>query len=240
MNLADSASSLPPAPLCGGKAHRSGPLRRLNTATAIPLPPPPRPRATRPQPGGPYREDSEAMLIARAQLDDGEAQQELYRRHAQAVYQRLTRLLGRDAEREDLLQQVFSELFVGLHRFRGDAQLRTYIYRITSNIAYDHLKRRSRRRWLFGASDDVERAAAQRSPESIAALQQQLDAVWRHLERLTPKKRIALLLRVGEGLSLEEIGEQVGARVSTVAKRIKYARKELARMLERERRARLF
>jgi RNA polymerase sigma-70 factor (ECF subfamily) len=181
--------------------------------------------------------DSEAMLIARAQLDDGEAQQEIYRRHAQASYQRLTRLLGRDPEREDLLQQVFSELFVGLHRFRGDAQLRTYIFRITSNVAYDHLKRRSRRRWLFGASDDVdERAAAQRSPESIAALQQQLDVVWRHLDRLTPKKRIALLLRVGEGLSLEEIGEQVGARVSTVAKRIKYARQELAQMVERERR----
>ncbi len=229
MSLTDSSSAPHPT---------SSAPPQLNGATAIPLPSPPRARSSLPSPQS-SSDDSEAILVARAQLNDGEAQQELYRRHAQAVYGRLTRLLGRDAEREDLLQQVFSELFVGLHRFRGDAQLQTYIYRIATNIAYDHLKRRSRRRWFSdGVGDEVdERPAAQRSPESIAALQQELDTVSRYIERLKPKKRIALLLRVGEGLSLEEIGEQVGARVSTVAKRIKYARQDLARMIERERRA---
>ena len=56
--------------------------------------------------------------------------------------------------------------------------------------------------------------------------------MWQAIERLSPKKRIAYLLRVVEELSLKEIGDQVGATVFTVAQRIRHADREIRRSLQ--------
>jgi RNA polymerase sigma factor (sigma-70 family) len=62
---------------------------------------------------------------------------------------------------------------------------------------------------------------------------EQLDRAWRCLDRIKPKKRIAFLLRVTEGLSLEEIAEQVGARPPAVAQRILHAQRELLALMQK-------
>ena len=195
----------------------------------------------------PAPESSEEELVARARRNEPEAMQALYQLHAAAVYRRLTHLLGADPEREDLMQEVFVDLFRQLDRYRGGASLRTYVLRIVSHKACDHLRQRQRQRRVSaeaprvqtgGGGDGGELCSGAPSPEERLGHAQELALVEEALEKLTPKKRIAFLLRVVDNLSLKEISEQVGATVFTVAQRLRHADRELHRHLARGRRDR--
>ena len=178
--------------------------------------------------------DPDRELIDRATRGDRNAFTELYRRHVDAVYRRLSHLVGPDPEREDLLQQVFLDVFRAIASFRGEAAFSTWLYRIIVNVAYEHLRRRGRRAPSPLAVEDLELVAAPGlSPEAAARQQQQVALVLRLLVRLKPQKRIAFILRVVEGLSLEEIGEIVGASAPAVGQRVKHAQRELVAMYER-------
>src|SRR3569623_3615327 len=89
---------------------------------------------------------SDEELIRRARDEEPGAGQQIYERHATAVDRRLTHLVGADPEREDLMQEVFADLFRQLDSYRGTASLRTYLFRIVSNKACDHLRQRQRHR----------------------------------------------------------------------------------------------
>jgi RNA polymerase sigma-70 factor (ECF subfamily) len=193
----------------------------------------------------PAPERSEEELVARARRNEPGAMQALYQLHAAAVYRRLTHLLGADPEREDLMQEVFVDLFRQLDRYRGGASLRTYLLRIVSHKACDHLRQRRRRgsaevpRFPPGDEvDDNQLCSGAPSPEDRLVHAQELALVDEALEKLTPKKRIAFVLRVVDNLSLKEIAEQVGATVFTVAQRLRHADRELHRHLAHGRRDR--
>lgn len=178
-------------------------------------------------------------LIDRAAHGDRHAFTELYRRHVDAVYRRLAHLVGPDPEREDLLQQVFLDVFRAISSFRGDSAFSTWLYRIIVNVAYEHLRRRGRRTHSQLVAEDLELLMAPGlSPEAAARQRQQVGLALTLLGRLKPKKRIAFVLRVVEGLSLEEIAEIVGARAPAVGQRVKQAQRELVAMYEREERKR--
>ena len=170
-------------------------------------------------------------LVGWARGGDRSAFDALYRRHADMVWSRLTRLVGPDPDREDLVQQIFMEVFRGLSRFRGEASFRTYLGRVAVNVACDHLGRRRRRPQPI--SDEILETltAPEASPEACAEQRQRLLLTWTLLERVKPKKRIAFIMRSVEGMSLEEIADLVGASVSTVAKRVKHAEDEIVKML---------
>lgn len=178
--------------------------------------------------------DADRALIARHQAGDPAAFAELYRTHAAAVYRRLSRVIGPVPEREDLTQDVFLALHRALPGFRGEASLSTLIHRIALNLAYEHLRRRTRRPtaamegWFFD-----ELAAPGATPEAQAVNRQELGRVFACLERIKPKKRIALLLRVVEGLSFDEIAELVDATPEAVAKRVQHGQRELDAHLAR-------
>lgn len=170
------------------------------------------------------------QLIRDAVAGDGRAFAELYQLHVDSAYRLLTRLVGPDQEREDLLQDIFLRLHRFLPGYRFDAQLSTFLHRIVVNVAYDHLKRRRR----VDQQMDPEFLAASidpgASPEKIASIAQTLS----YLSRLSPPKRIALVLREVVGLSYDEIGSLVGARPSAVRQRVKHATRELSRMIDTE------
>jgi RNA polymerase sigma factor (sigma-70 family) len=197
--------------------------------------------------GQPALERSDEELIERARQNEPDAIQAIYQRYAAAVYRRFTHLVGPDPEREDLMQEVFVDLFRQLDRYRGSASLRTYVFRIVSHKACDHLRQRQRRRRTLGLGprfspvdvpDPHEQRSAAPSPEERVGHAQELALVEEALEKLAPKKRIAFLLRMVDNLSLKEIAEQVGATVFTVAQRLRHADRELHRHLERARQGR--
>jgi RNA polymerase sigma-70 factor (ECF subfamily) len=182
-------------------------------------------------------EVSDEELVARARRDEPRAVEQIYARHAAAVFRRLTHLVGPDPEREDLMQEVFVDLFRQLPRYRGRATLRTYVFRIASNKACDHLRQRRRRAVVdspglcaFGPDDADAPRSGEPSPEDRVGQAQELALIERALDQLKPKKRIAFVLRVVDDLSLREIAEQTGASVFTVAQRLRHADRELRRL----------
>ena len=150
--------------------------------------------------------DPDCALVQRATRGDRQAFSELYRRHVEPTYRRLTHLLGPDPEREDLVQQVFLEVFRSIPSFRGESRFATWLYRVIVNVAYEHLRRNRRRALCPLAADSLDLVvAAGTSPEAAARQRQQVALALTLLGRLKPDKRIAFVLRVVEGLSLEEI-----------------------------------
>ena len=176
--------------------------------------------------------------MRRAAQGDRRAFDELYRRHVDVAYRRLSRLIGPDPEREDLLQTTFLEAFHSLPTFRGQASFSTWLYRILVHVVYDHLRKRRR----AGVPLTDEHLAAivglDPSPEAAAHQRREVARLLGFVARLKPKKRIAFVLRAVEGLSLDEIGSVVGATAATVGQRVKHAQRELDAMLARDERRR--
>ncbi len=177
--------------------------------------------------------DANAELVQRAISGERRAFDELYHAHAAGVHRLLTRLVGNGADRDDLVQQAFLEAFRSLPKFRGDAAFATWLHRIAVNVAYQHLRRRKLTTWEE-ISDQLPASLAM-SPEHEARQQQDLTRALRYLSALKPRKRIAFVLRVVEGMSLGEIGELVGANSAAVGQRVKHAHRELVAMAERDR-----
>ncbi|MCC7382282.1 MAG: RNA polymerase sigma factor [Deltaproteobacteria bacterium] len=182
--------------------------------------------------------DPDRPLIDRVLGGDRRAASDLFRRHADDVYRRLTRLVGPDPEREDLVQEVFVAAFRGLDRFRGDSSFSTWLYRVVVHVAYGHLRRRRRRPLDLDAAIERVPLDPALTPEALAARQQQLARAMRFLDRLKPDKRIAFVLRTVEGMSLQEIAVVVEAKPAAVGQRVKHAQRELAAMIQRDERRR--
>jgi RNA polymerase sigma-70 factor (ECF subfamily) len=174
-------------------------------------------------------------LIERTLAGDERAFTALYRNHVDRVFGLLTRLVGPVPEREDLVQQAFVDIYRALPGFRGEAAFSTFVYRIVTRIAYDHL---SRRRRASLALDDAwdELVADEPSPAERAQKRRDLERAFELLGRLKPKKRIAFVLVVVQGMSLREAADAIGATPDAVKQRVLHARRELERMEARLRR----
>src|SRR5690349_11392288 len=95
----------------------------------------------------------EADLIARCRADERAAHDELYHRFRRQVAGNLYRVLGDRTDLDDLVQEVFVIAFRGLERFRGDARLSTWLYRICVNVALGRIRTRKRRPPPIGVAD---------------------------------------------------------------------------------------
>jgi RNA polymerase sigma-70 factor (ECF subfamily) len=173
-------------------------------------------------------------LVQRAGAGDRAAVEAIYRAHADRVFALLTRLVGPDREREDLMQDVFIRLHPALARFRGDCALSTFIYQITTRAAVDHLRRRRRQRtdaFADGGTLDLDgEIAPGLSPADQAARRQELADAMSLLDALSPKLRAAYVLREVMGLSHDEVARIVDAHPAAARMRVALARRAIARL----------
>jgi RNA polymerase sigma-70 factor (ECF subfamily) len=178
----------------------------------------------------------DANLVDAAAGGDRNAFAELYRRHLDSVHARLTRVIGPAPERDDLVQQIFLDVYRALRRFRGDAAFTTFLHRIVLNVACEHLERRRRAR---GRSEPLEARqletliAPGASPEQRARQREELTRLFALLEGLSPERRAAFVLVAIESLPLEEAAALLDARPAAIKQRVLDARRELARALDR-------
>lgn len=180
--------------------------------------------------------DPDAALIARAQEGDTVAFRQIFVRHRGDVTRIVYRMLGPSADVEDVVQDVFLNVYRSLPSFRGDSKFSTWLYRLATNVTRMHLRRgRSRPRFA-----DVEVPEAPRdgappdTPESQVEKAERVRALYRLLETLSEKKREVLVLHDLEGVPAKEIAEMAGIPVLTVRTRLFYARRELAAMMRAE------
>jgi RNA polymerase sigma-70 factor (ECF subfamily) len=150
----------------------------------------------------------EVDLIARCKAHDRLAHDEFYHRFRRQVAGNLYRVLGDRMDLDDLIQEVFVIAFRGLERFRGDARLSTWLYRICVNVALGRIRSRKRRPPPIGVADldaanaDPSLAERPETPQQSLERRQDRETVYRALEVLAPKKRIVLYLHEIEGLDL--------------------------------------
>ena len=179
----------------------------------------------------------EADLIERCRAHDRAAHDELYHRFRRQVAGNLYRVLGDRGDLDDLVQEVFVIAFRGLDRFRGDARLSTWLYRICVNVALGRIRARKRRPPPIGVADldataiDPSMTERPETPQQTLERRRDQERVYAALEHLAPKKRIVLYLHEIEGLDLKEIAYLVDSNPVTVRTRLFYARREFYKLI---------
>jgi RNA polymerase sigma-70 factor (ECF subfamily) len=179
----------------------------------------------------------EVDLIRRCRADERAAHDELYHRFRRQVAGNLYRVLGDRTDLDDLVQEVFVIAFRGLDRFRGDARLSTWLYRICVNVALGRIRTRKRRPSAIGVADldsaspDPSLTERPETPERSLERRRDQERVYAVLEKLAPKKRVVLYLHEIEGRDLKEIAYLVDSNPVTVRTRLFYARREFYRLL---------
>jgi RNA polymerase sigma-70 factor (ECF subfamily) len=177
----------------------------------------------------------EERLIARAAAGESAAFRELYERHRADVARLVYRMLGGRSDFEDVIQEVFVQVYRSLKDFRGQSKLSTWMHRVTVNVVLMH-RRAARSRPVFAdepPGDGLLRSESA-APDEDVERRERMRAFGRLLDRLADKKRIVFVLHELEGVPPNEIAEIVGAPVLTVRTRLFYARRELEAMLAEE------
>jgi len=169
------------------------------------------------------------ILVDRFREGDGRAFEELVRRHQRAVFHLARRFVRDDDEAKDVAQRTFVKAFQGLHALRGGGAFRTWLYRITANLALNHIRDHSRVHPTedAGANIPVEAVGADRLAD--AERRAQLHAA---LDELPPKQRLVLELRVFQELSFREVAEIAGCSENAAKVNFHHAVKRLRACIE--------
>jgi RNA polymerase sigma-70 factor (ECF subfamily) len=171
-------------------------------------------------------------LVARAAVGDEFAFRALYVRHRADVARLVYRMLGVRSDLDDLIQEVFFQVYRSLKDFRGKSKFTTWLHRVTVNVVLMHRRAaKSRPVYAEEAAQDVTADDEAVLPDEDADRRARVRAFARVLGRLADKKRVVFVLHELEGLSPAEIADIVGAPVLTVRTRLFYARREIEDML---------
>lgn len=166
-------------------------------------------------------------LVERVQNGDEAAFEDLVQLYYRQVYNLALRLTDDPEDASDITQETFIKVYHHIRTFRGDAELKTWIYRITVNLS-SNLKRwwKRRLRQHLQVQNSIE------TPERLLLRAEEQKIVQAALQKIKFEYRVAVILRDIEGLSYEQISETLGISVGTVKSRIARGREELRKLLK--------
>ncbi|HEV2801583.1 MAG TPA: sigma-70 family RNA polymerase sigma factor [Pyrinomonadaceae bacterium] len=188
---------------------------------------------------------AESQFIERLRAGEAAAFERLVGERSADIYALLYRLTEDAEEARDLTQETFLQAFRSIAHFRGDADLRTWLYRIAVNQARNRWRwwRRRRRNVTFSldATDEGhELPLATRlvdeqadDPEARTLAHEREEILLAAVRELARPYREAVVLRDIEGLSYEEVAATLDISVGTVKSRLSRGRTELRRKLDR-------
>jgi RNA polymerase sigma-70 factor (ECF subfamily) len=188
---------------------------------------------------------AETQFIERLKAGEAAAFDHLVEERSGDIYAMLYRLTEDPEEARDLTQETFLQAFRSIAHFRGDADLRTWLYRIAVNQARNRWrwwKRRRRERTVsldapVGGRDDSPMGTqipdtSEGDPEQMALAHERERVLLKALGALARNYREVVVLRDIEGLSYEEVAAALEISVGTVKSRLSRGRTELRRRLE--------
>ena len=198
-----------------------------------------------PAPIAEARPPAEIQFIERLKRGDAAAFETLVNERSGEIYGLLYRLTENVEEARDLTQETFLRAFQSIGHFRGDADLRTWIYRIAINQARNRWRWWRRRRRDATVSIDAPeigggrlglvatlKSTTARDPEQDTLANERDRALKKALGTLKRVYREAVILRDIEGFAYEEIAATLQISVGTVKSRLARGRQELRRKLE--------
>lgn len=189
------------------------------------------------------RSRAEAEFIERLKRGEAPAFEQLVAERSGEIYGLLFRLTDNSEEARDLTQETFLRAFQNIDRFRGEADLRTWIYRIAINQARNRWRWWRRRRRDATVSLDAAQnqtgqplittlAEGSDSPEQQTLAHERQTALLAALQRLGRSYRETVILRDIEGFTYDEIAATLKINVGTVKSRLARGRQELRQKLE--------
>ena len=184
--------------------------------------------------------EEEQKIIALVVGGDSNAFEALVLENQTQVYNLCLKMTGSEEDAFDLSQEAFLKAFNNLDKFRGDSKFSVWLYRLTSNICIDFIRKKRRRQETSlsvededGAEDELQLPDERFSPETELERKELRRAVDDGLRQLPADYRNILVLRELNGLSYDEIAQALEMEVGTVKSRIFRARKKLCAILLR-------
>lgn len=179
----------------------------------------------------------EFSLVAQAAAGDREARRALFERYREAAFRTALRIVRREADAFDIVQDAFIRAFERLADFQQDASFQTWLMRIVSNRSLDVL--RSRKVRLAASLDGDEDgggvaaglAADEEPPEAGLERRELGERLASAIASLPTEQRVVFALFATGELTYAQIAEVVGIPIGTVMSRIFHARKKLGQML---------
>lgn len=174
---------------------------------------------------------TEAELVRRAQDREAAAFGQLVEAHEQFVYNLALRATGLPQDAEDLAQEAFLKAWLALPHFRGQSAFRTWLYRITVNLCYNHSPR-LRQDLQTLPVEEIEYSLS--GPGDPAEDYQQADQqafLQREIAALPEGLRVLITLRYQMDLSYEEIAEVMDLPLGTVKTHLHRVRQKLKKAL---------
>ena len=182
---------------------------------------------------------NEWNLIERLKKGDEAAFKEIVDSSQGLVYNTALGIVQNPEDAEDVTQEVFVQLYESIKSFKGESKLSTWLYRITVSKAMDHLRKKKRKKRfayvqsLFGANDKL----VYDPPDFVHPgvnldNKEKAKELFKAIDLLPSKQKIAFTLNRIEGLSYQEISEIMKLSVASVESLLHRARKNLRKNLE--------
>lgn len=182
--------------------------------------------------------------MIRAQNGEQAAFRLLVERYQRKVYSVAYSMVRNPEDAMDLSQEAFIKAYRNLDGFQGSSSFYTWIYRITVNLAIDHLRKRGRYHSVdyddrIGRNDDevagdgsILPSRLDTNPSKNLIRRELADKMEAALATLSEKHRTILLMREVDGMSYEDMAEVLGISKGTVMSRLHHARKNMQQALE--------
>ena len=172
--------------------------------------------------------DVDSALVARARRGERGAFDEIVKRHQRGLWRLVRRYVRNDADASDVTQQAFVRAYRALDRFRGEASVRSWLYRIGINVALNFVRDHGREQ----ASDT---AGAELTVDAVAPgamlSAERAKALRAAVAELPPKQRMVLELRVFDDLSFREVAALADCTENAAKVSFHYAVKRLREVL---------
>ena len=183
--------------------------------------------------------DADAELVSQLRLGNEAAFRTLVEHYQARVYRTVFSLLRNAEEAEDVAQEVFVEVYQTIARFRGEASLSTWLYRLATSRALKNRRRtRAKKRFayltsLLGFDNGVRHEPPDHAhPLALLEGQQQLQLLLAHIARLPEQQQVAFTLRHEQELSYEQIAAVLGTTVPAVESLLFRARQTLRKHVQ--------
>ncbi len=175
-------------------------------------------------------DNPDIQLLRKAKNGDRDAFGELFRKYEKRVFRVARRMCGSDDEAWDITQDAFIRAMQAMDRYDTQYRFFTWIYRITTNLAINYAKKKSRRREVHFEEAYYCAEGQQVIEDNVAdraSGEQLLGAVSKAVNKLTPALKAVFVLRIDQQLSYSEIAESLDIALGTVMSRLNRARAKI-------------
>lgn len=181
----------------------------------------------------------EAVLIRKVLDGDADAFADLMKIHEKQVYNLCLRICCNAEDAKDLAQEAFFKAWRGLRFYKFESAFSTWLYRLTTNVCIDFLRRQKRQQTSSFTVYDEDDQEAQLEvpdpdplPEEVVEQQERNRIVADAMKQLDDEFRTILTLRVVQELAYDEISQIMDLPIGTVKSRLARARNKLKKILE--------